>query len=99
VTAPCVDGAVSIGATAGSTCQVLPESLAFTPGLKAVVLAFEQDVRIGMEMPRQVWDSLSPLLAADRDGIWKLADARFACASDGARCEYAQGRHMELRQP
>ena len=35
--------------------------------------------------------------AADRYGIWKLADALFACAFDGRWCEYALGNTPEQR--
>lgn len=128
VLAPCFDGSLSIGATPGSTCQVPPANPAFPPGLKAVELAFGEDFRVGIDMPRQVWGALASLPVGDRDfvvmasdghglppvvarhetptdgidaadqyGIWKLADALFACAFDGTWCEYALGNTPEQR--
>jgi acetyl-CoA carboxylase carboxyltransferase component len=54
VTAPCYDGALSSDATPDSTCQVRPDHPAFLAGLKAVELAFGQDLRVGSGMPLQV---------------------------------------------
>ncbi len=74
VMAPCVDGNLAIGATSGSTCQVPPESLTYPIGLKAVVLAFGQDFRVGLEMPRQVWNTLASLPMTDRDFVIMAGD-------------------------
>jgi acetyl esterase/lipase len=74
VMAPCLDGSLSIGATPGSPCQVPPTNPAFQPGLKAVVLAFGQDFRVGIDMPRQVFGALSSLPAADRDFVVMASD-------------------------
>ena len=74
VMAPCFDGSLSIGATPGSTCQVPPANPAFPPGLKAVVLAFGQDFRVGIDMPRQIFGALASLPAADRDFVVMASD-------------------------
>jgi acetyl esterase/lipase len=74
VMAPCFDGSASIGATPGSTCQVLPPGIALPPGLKAVELAFGQDFRVGRDMPLQVWSALASLPASDRDFVVMPSD-------------------------
>jgi hypothetical protein len=38
-------------------------------GLKAVVLAFGEDFRVGVDMPRRVWNALASLPEADRDFV------------------------------
>jgi acetyl esterase/lipase len=109
-------------------CQAAPVDPVLPSGLKAVELAFGEDFRVGLDMPRQVWGALAsiptadrafltmatdghglpPVVAqhdtptngvdaADRYGIWKLADALFACAFDGEWCEYALGNTPEQR--
>ena len=74
VMAPCVDGALQIGASPGSTCQPLPSQPTFPAGLKALVLAFGQDFRVGIDMPRQVWGALGSLPAADHDFVVMASD-------------------------
>jgi hypothetical protein len=74
VMAPCVDGDLPIGTDPASTCRELPADLAFPPGLKAVVLAFGQDFRVGIGMPQQVWGALAPVPAADRDFLVMPSD-------------------------
>jgi acetyl esterase/lipase len=74
VMAPCYDGTVAIGTTPGSTCQSLPTDLRFPPQLKAVELAFGQDFRVGIDMPRQVFGALATLPAKDRDFVVMASD-------------------------
>jgi acetyl esterase/lipase len=56
------------------TCQDVPTDAALPPGLKAVVLAFGEDFRVGIDMPRQVWSTLASLPAADRDFVVMASD-------------------------
>jgi hypothetical protein len=110
------------------SCQIVPTDPVLPPGLRAIVFAFGEDFRIGVDMPRRVFGALAslpeadrdfvvmasdghgvpPLVAhhgapwdgvdaADRDGIWKLADALFACAFGGSWCEYALGNTAAQR--
>ena len=74
VMAPCFDGNASLGTTPGSTCQTLPADLTLPSGLKAVELAFGEDFRVGIDMPRQVWSTLASLPAADRDFVVMVSD-------------------------
>jgi hypothetical protein len=74
VTAPCEGSSLSVGATPGLTCQALPEDLTLPSGLKAIVLAFGEDFRVGLDMPRRVWATLASLPAADRDFVMMASD-------------------------
>ncbi len=74
VMAPCVDGSLLIGTEPGSTCLALPANPMFQPGMRAVVLAFGEDFRVGIDMPRQVWGSLAALRPADRDFVVMASD-------------------------
>jgi acetyl esterase/lipase len=74
VMAPCFDGSAQLGASAGSTCQVVPPDAVLPQGLKAVELTFGEDFRVGRDMPMQVWGTLAALPAADRDFVVMSSD-------------------------
>jgi acetyl esterase/lipase len=55
-------------------CQDVPASPTLPPGLKAMVLAFGEDFRVGIDMPRRVANALASLPAADRDFVVMASD-------------------------
>lgn len=72
-------------------CQVVPTDPVLPAGLKAVVLGFGEDFRVGIAMPRRVSAALASLPAADRDFVvmasdghgWPLLVAHHGAPSDG----------------
>jgi hypothetical protein len=58
----------------GPYCETVPPAPILPLGLKAVVLAYGQDFRVGPDMPLRVWSALASLPAEDRDFLTMASD-------------------------